>query len=158
MPEALMTVLQYASSHVNAQDGLDSSIVEQAYDEVATLLEVPKRYVSVLPDGTIIGWDTCGKCIKHVKSCTCKEPTPPLHVSKMIERETLAAKQAATDVHSTQISKKSLPQKSGSASTGKAVVQNGTLVCNTCKSSVAPGYGDESDDGTFMCHKCQENS
>lgn len=168
MPEALMTVLQYAQSRINHEADLDPEVLERAYDEVSALLDPPKTsvYISLLPDGTAVGWDTCGKCVKHLKVCTCKEPTRPAYIQKMIDRETpakpiqsyIGKALTATPVEGTQNAEKPLHQKSSSDSTGEVIVQNGTLRCTSCSTNKSPDRGDVSDDGTFLCHTCQENT
>lgn len=159
MADALMAVLQYAQQHV--EDGNLESVLQSAYDELAVLLDPPKPTVviSLLPDGTAVGWDTCGSCKSHLKVCHCKTPKRPEYIEKMIARESGQSLQdLTTSVASTPKSQKGLSPKLGSPSTGKVDPENGTLVCINCKLPKSPDQGDSNDDGSFTCHVCQEGN
>lgn len=41
-------------------------------------------YIISLVDGVAIGWDTCGRCFHHLRSCYCKDPQRPDYIVKMI--------------------------------------------------------------------------
>lgn len=43
--------------------------------------------------GVAVGWDTCGKCKRFLQTCSCREPSRPAHIDKMIEREEKRAAQ-----------------------------------------------------------------
>lgn len=37
--------------------------------------------LTTTPRGTVIGWDTCGRCGVHMRSCACASPSAPRSVT-----------------------------------------------------------------------------
>lgn len=53
----------------------------------------PRVILSTINDGLgneqVVGWDTCGKCMKHIRICTCTDgPFRPSYVEKFAFTET----------------------------------------------------------------------
>lgn len=66
--------------------------------DVETVALSPRRptyFVSILPDGTAVGWDQCGTCTLEIQTCDCSKPTPPGYVLGMLAREKAAAETLA---------------------------------------------------------------
>ena len=63
-------------------------------EDVAQTPRRPAYFLTLLPDGTAIGWDQCGACTVATKYpvsievCQCSKPTPPAYVTNMVARET----------------------------------------------------------------------
>lgn len=82
--------------------------------EVAQTPRRPRYFVSLLPDGTAVGWDQCGTCTVTVQECSCEAPTAPKYVLGMIAREKAdleakAAEEKAAAVRTKKAAKDTVP-------------------------------------------------
>lgn len=177
--DAIVTALKAAAAAgVDTDDALDqlAELVENVHIKAPTaplgvvLSEVPLGW----NDKTcVVGWDTCSACKEHVSQCkrtgACKNgPVEPIYVTKFrAEKPVTVASALPTPVTKVNV-ESSLSRSSQMAVSsdgeaqdslgGQAISTIDYHVCQTCKQEVSVFDGDDNDDGTFTCHKCQETS
>lgn len=153
-----------------AGEGVD---VDEALDQLGDLVEIAHAkpvkkdlskvevILSEVPLGfagktCVVGWDTCGACHGLVSACTCKGgPTEPPYVQKFRQEPVIPGTTVPTAVRS-RTPKDVAEEVVDPANPQTQVIHK--KICATCKFPRNESEMDRSDDGTYLCHKCQEAS
>lgn len=150
--------------------------VDKALDQLATLVEVAgkntrqnlvsiKTAIAAKPNGeeVVVGWDTCYGCKQHVMRCSCSNgPVQPPWIARWAAEY---ASSVPTAVGSTKIANKGLSAEGVSVLADNPISESADPptpdpehTCSHCHMAVDADTGDESDDGSWLCHVCQEAS
>jgi hypothetical protein len=65
----LIPVSQGKSHYPRAADG----VLDNTYYRVVKDTDIVRAFVTVMPDGNRVAWDSCAKCYQHIRNCPCKE-------------------------------------------------------------------------------------
>lgn len=65
----LIPVSQAKSHYPRAADG----VLDNTYYRVIKDTDTVRAFVTVMPDGNRVAWDSCAKCYQHIRNCPCKE-------------------------------------------------------------------------------------
>lgn len=65
----LVPVSQAKSHYPRAADG----VLDNTYYRVIKDTDTVRAFVTIMPDGNRVAWDSCAKCYQHIRNCPCKE-------------------------------------------------------------------------------------
>lgn len=128
----------------------------------------PVRIISIIdtdPEGTheiVVGWDTCGKCIHHISICECPNgPSEPKYIAKF-RSESRIADNFGLSVTASAVAIEDAPTSITATTPSDVHSASTTDKCSKCEKPVnldrKEGNADLMDDGTPLCHTCQEES
>lgn len=133
-------------------------------DIEAIAMQLAQRIEKIRPsvvlsevDGVVVGWDTCGSCLRHIRTCGCPTgPIRPHYIDAWVANHPGYQPGAATS----QVAE---PSVSTAVDTAAAVVPinrrktNGPT-CSGCGQPVTEEIADRNDDNTWTCFACQTGS
>lgn len=137
----------------------------------------PRHYVSDV-NGSLIGWDTCGGCNKHVSRCTEPDgPSEPAYFARLREedaaRKAIAAGENPTVARTSAVANAAsspAPSESASSTSGPteeassaspessesaATPSRSMVPCAPGKHLVPEAEAERNDDGSWTCFDCQ---
>lgn len=137
---------------------------EDSLDAIAEVLA--ERMTHTVPnvmltevDGLVIGWDTCGSCLMHIRICRCATgPVRPHYLESWSGKH--AGYQAGSAVPTAVDSAHVAESEPGAAvATVTAIKKRARSQvfqeCSGCGQPVTDESGDRNDDGTWTCFVCQ---